>query len=69
MFNGKHTSSVFYSGITKMLIKMIKLDPVRSMGSNLIRVLLERGVEPILCIRIFYLELLESLTIQLNAFI
>ena len=69
LFNGRHTSSVFYSSITKMQIKMIKLDPVQSTGSNLIRVLLERGVEPILYIRIFYLELLEFLTIQLNAFI
>ena len=69
LFNGRHTSSVFYSSITKMQIQMIKLDPVRSTGSNLIRVLLERGVEPILYIRIFYLELLEFLTIQLNAFI
>ena len=69
LFNGRHTSSVFYSSITKMLIKMIKLDPVLRTGSNLIRVLLERGVDPILYIRIFYLELLEFLTIQLNAFI
>ena len=69
LFNGRHTSSVFYSSITKMLIKMIKLDPVLRTGSNLIRVLLERRVESILYIRIFYLELLEFLTIQLNAFI
>ena len=27
LFNGRHTSSVFYSSITKMQIKMIKLDP------------------------------------------
>ena len=60
MFNGRHTSSVFYSSITKMQIKMIKLDPVLCTGSNLIRVLLERGVEPILYIRIFYLELVSS---------
>ena len=52
-----------------MQIKMIKLDPMLCTGSNLIRVLLERGVEPILYIKIFYLELLEFLTIQLNAFI
>ena len=52
-----------------MLIEMIKLDPVQGTGSNLIRVLLEREVEPILYIRIIYLELLEFLTIQLNAFI
>ena len=32
---------VFYSSITRMQIKMIKLDPVQSTGSNLIRVLLE----------------------------
>ena len=69
LFNGRHTSGVFYSSITKMQIKMIKLDPMLCTGSNLIRVLLERGVEPILYIKIFYLELLEFLTIQLNAFI
>ena len=44
MFNGRHTSGVFYSSITKMLIKMITLDPVLCTESNLIRVLLERGV-------------------------
>ena len=27
LFNGRHTSGVFYSSITKMQIKMIKLDP------------------------------------------
>ena len=69
LFNGRHTSGVFYSSITKMQIKMIKLDPMLCTGSNLIRVLLERGVEPILYIKIFYLELLEFLTIQLNAYI
>ena len=67
LFNERCTNSVFYSSITKMQIKMIKLDPVLCMGSNLIRVLL--GVEPILYIRIFHLELLEFLTIQPNAFI
>ena len=69
LFNGRCTSSVFYSSITKMQIKMIKLDPMLRTGSNLSRVLLERGVELILYIRILYLELLEFLTIQLNAFI
>ena len=56
----------FHSSITKMQSKMLKVDPMRSTGSNLIRVLLDRGVELILYIRIFYLELLEFLTIQLN---
>ena len=62
------TSGVFYSSITKMQIKMIQLDPMQSMGSNCIKVLLE-GMEPILYIRIFYSELLEFLRIQLNVFI
>ena len=43
LFNGRHTSGVFYSSITKMQIEMIKLDPMPCTGSNLIRVLLERG--------------------------
>ena len=34
LFNGRCTSSVFYSSITKMQIKMIQLDPKQSMGSN-----------------------------------
>ena len=55
MFNGRCTSGAFYSSTTKMQFKMIKLDPMLCMGFNLIRVLLERGVEPILYIRIFYL--------------
>ena len=64
LFNGRHTSSVFYSSITKMLIKMIKLDPVLCTGSNLIRVLLERGVESILYIRICYLERTWTVCVQ-----
>ena len=43
LFNGRCTSGIFYSSMTKMQIKMIKLDPMLHMGSNLIRVLLERG--------------------------
>ena len=34
LFNGRCTSGVFYSSITKMQIKMIQLDPMQSMGSN-----------------------------------
>ena len=43
LFNGRRTSSVVYSSIIKIQIKMIKLDPMLCMGSNLIRVLLEGG--------------------------
>ena len=43
LFNGRCTSSVIYSSIIKIQIKMIKLDPMLCMGSNLIRVLLEGG--------------------------
>ena len=42
LFNGRCTSSVFYSSITKMQIKMIKLDLCEA-WDYLIRVLLERG--------------------------
>ena len=34
LFNGRCTSGVFYSSITKMQIKMIHLDPMQSIGSN-----------------------------------
>ena len=34
LFNGRCTSRVFYSSITKMQIKMIQLDPMLCMGSN-----------------------------------
>ena len=30
LFNGRHTSDVFYSSIIKMQIKMIKLDPCKA---------------------------------------
>ena len=30
LFNGRHTSGVFYSSITTMQIKMIKLDPCKA---------------------------------------